>query len=815
MWYFARLGRHTISLLGILNIKVPGCHVKSSSNTCLLLFSLLAPLVLPAPAAAQEVVQRTVAPPSVPPKSIPLGEWNVVAESQELEGSVYRLHGHPAELEDARVLFRADDIEWNQETGDVHASGSVFFWNFDKNLKLWASRVEYNTDAERGKFYDVIGETIPKIVARPGVLTSSAPFHFEGEWAERIGEKYILYHGWATNCKLPNPWWRLKGSKFDIIPDDRAITHNSVYVLRHFPIFYTPFFYHSLASEPRKSGFLMPNLGHSSQRGEMFGLGYFWAINRSMDVTYRVQDFTARGFTHHVDFRAKPRPGSNFDLVLYGVQDRGAPGSGNPPVKYSGISLYAVGRSDLGNGWTASGNLNYITSFRFRQEWTESFNEAIGSEVHSAGFINKNWSTYSVNIVAARLENFESTEIPVTDPVTKDTTYLTNAVIIRKLPEAQFYSRDHALFRNLPIWYSLESTAGLLYRSAPVFENNTLVDQYETGHFMNRVNIAPHLTTAFHLGDFHIVPSFGIHETYYSEGQALNQGHYSVVGTNLVSSARDLSVDVVFPTLARVFNKKTIFGDKLKHVIEPRATYRYVTGIGSNFNDFIRFDDTDLLSDTNELELSLTNRLYAKRGNSVQEIFTWEITQKRYFDPTFGGALIAGQRNIFESTADLTAYAFLIGPRSTSPVASTVRASPIGGLGLQWQADYDPRYHAVVDSSFSVDYRWQRYFISAGNNEVHSNTLLTPFANQFRFRSGFGDGNRRGWNAAVDAVYDYRKSVIQYSTTQVTYNTDCCGLSFQYRRYNVGIRDETQYRVAFTIANIGSFGTLRKQDRLF
>jgi LPS-assembly protein len=780
-----------------------------------LFLSLLAPLLLTAPAMAQEVVQREVSPPSVPPKSIPLGEWNVVAESQELEGSVYRLHGHPAELEDSRVLFRADEIEWNQETGDVHASGSVFFWNFDKNLKLWASRVEYNTDAERGKFYDVIGETIPKIVARPGVLTSSAPFHFEGEWAERIGEKYILYHGWATNCKLPNPWWRLKGSKFDIIPDDRAITHNSIYVLRHFPIFYTPFFYHSLASEPRKSGFLMPNLGHSSQRGEMFGLGYFWAINRSTDVTYRVQDFTARGFTHHFDFRAKPRAGSNFDLVLYGVQDRGVPGSGTPPTKYSGVSLYAVGRSDLGGGWTASGNLNYITSFRFRQEWTESFNEAIGSEVHSAGFINKNWSTYTVNIVAARLENFESTEIQITDPGTNDTHYVTNAVIIRKLPEAQFYSRDHALFRNLPIWYSLESTAGLLYRSAPVFENNTLVDQYQTGQFMNRVSLSPHVTTAFHLGDFHIVPSFGIHETYYSEGQAVNDGHYSVVGTNLVSSARDLSVDLVFPTLARVFDKKTIFGDKLKHVIEPRATYRYVTGIGSNFNDFIRFDDTDLLSDTNELELSLTNRIYAKRGNSVQEIFTWEIAQKRYFDPTFGGALIDGQRNIFESTADLTAYAFLIGPRSTSPVASTVRASPIGGLGIQWQADYDPRYHAVVDSSFSVDYRWQRYFISAGNNEVHSNTLLTPYANQFRFRTGFGDGNRRGWNAAVDAVYDYRKSVIQYSTTQVTYNTDCCGLSFQYRRYNIGIRDETQYRVAFTISNIGSFGTLRKQDRLF
>ena len=30
---------------------------------------------------------------------------------------------------------------------------------------------------------------------------------------------------------------------------------------------------------------------------------------------------------------------------------------------------------------------------------------------------------------------------------------------------------------------------------------------------------------------------------------------------------------------------------------------------------------------------------------------------------------------------------------------------------------------------------------------------------------------------------------------QVTYNTDCCGFSVEYHRYNVGIRDEGQWRV--------------------
>jgi len=150
----------------------------------------------------------------------------------------------------------------------------------------------------------------------------------------------------------------------------------------------------------------------------MLGIGYFWAIKRSYNLTYLVQDYTARGFAHHVDFGGKPREGTDFDAILYGVQDRGAPNSGNPPQKYSGASLYVTGKSDLGDGWMARGTVNYITSFRFRQEWTQSFNEAIGSEIHSVGFLGKNWSTYTFNAIFARLENFQSIEVSITDPAT-------------------------------------------------------------------------------------------------------------------------------------------------------------------------------------------------------------------------------------------------------------------------------------------------------------------------------------------------------------------------------------------------------------
>jgi LPS-assembly protein len=782
---------------------------------------LLAPATLaqkPPPAPPQAAPAQPA--PAVPPKSLSLGEWNASFAVQDVEGSVYKLRGspgRPAELVNSSMLFRADEIDYDQETGDLRASGHVYYHNFERNEQIWVDHLTYNTDTEEGKFYDFRRETHPHIVARPGMLTTNNAYHFEGEWAERIGARYVLHKGFITNCKLPNPWWRLRARKVVIVPGESAKGYRGTFLLKKMPILYMPFFYHSLQKEPRKSGFLLPTIGHSSRRGIMLHAGYFWAINRSYDVTYRVQDFTSRGFAHHVDFRGKPRPGTDFDAILYGVQDRGLPDSGDPPQKFSGMSLLVVGKSDLGKGWTARGNINYISSFRFRQEWSESFNEAIGSEIHSVGFLNKSWSTYTVNAIFARLENFQSSEIAVTSPGDAAPHFVPNAVTIRKLPEAEFGSRNRQIFAGVPLWFSFDSSAGLLYRSQPVFNNNTLIDNFQTGQFMNRSSISPRVTSAFHWGALHLVPSFGIQETYYGEAQAAFQDRFRVVGTNIVRSTRDFSLDLILPSLARVFDKKSVFGDRLKHVIEPRATYRYVTGVGTDYSRFIRFDETDLVSNTNELALSLTNRIYAKRGDSVQEIFTWQLLQKRYFDPTFGGALIDGQRNVVSSTADLTAYAFLVGPRSTSPLVSVLRMSPVNGLGVQWQADYDPRRHGIVDSSFSMDYHFAKYFVSAGHNEVHTDPVITAPANQFRFRTGFGDQNHRGVNAGFEAIYDYRQGVLQYTTTQVTYNTDCCGISVQYHRFNIGSRIEKgEFRVAFAVANISTtLGNLKKQDRMF
>jgi LPS-assembly protein len=757
----------------------------------------------PPPAASTARPNQRVAVPR--PNAPPPGEWLVRAVTQEMAGSVRKLRGH-VELESSEMLFRADELDYNEATGYVEARGNVYFHHFTRNEELWADKVEYHLDDETGNFYNVRGSGQPRIDARPGVLTSTNPFHFEGEWAERLSEKYILHNGWVTDCKIPNPWWKLSGPKFDIVPGERAIAYRSVFRVRKFPLFFTPVFYKSLEKVPRRSGFLTPNIGNSSRRGKMIGVGYYWAINRSYDATYRLQDFTARGLAHHLELRGKPYRGADFDAIIYGVQDRGLELPDGTRRQQGGYDISAGGKAELPFGFQARGSLSYLSSLEFRQAFTESFNEAIFSEVHSVGVITRHWSSFTFNTVFARLENFQS--IAPGDSVT-----------IRKLPEFEFSSRDRRIWKDIPVWVSFDTTAGLLHRRNSCVSNSSGLQDpcsaenqpyFETRSFLDRLNVEPRITTALHWKDFHLVPSFTIHETHYGE----RFGDGRIVGENILRSAREMDVQLIFPTLQRTFDKKTWLGEKLKHVIEPRASFRHVDGI-QDFNEIIRFDETELISNTTEAEVSVTNRFYAKRGNVVSEVLSWQVAQRRYFDPDFGGAVIPGQRNVVLSSITLTPYTFLDGPRTYSPVVSVLRAMPLAGLGFEWRTDYDPKRRGIVNSGFTTDFRRSKYFVSVGHNQVHSIPFLSPSSNQVRGVLGLGNTTSKGWNAAFTAIYDYRIGIMQFATTQVTYNTDCCGISFQYRRFNFGARNENQFRVAFAVANIGSFGTLKKQERLF
>jgi len=810
------------------------------------------------------------------------------AVQQESSGAMRYLRGS-AVIQLTDVKISADDIQFDSDTNLVLARGHVHLQHFASGDDIRADHGEYNLKTEVGKFYGVDGTSPAKIITSPGVLTTTNPFYFHAQWADRIKDRYILHQGYLTDCKVPKPWWTFEAPVFDVIPGDRAIARNTVFRFKRMPVFYLPYFYRPLGKHPRKSGFLTPEVGHSSRYGWLYGAGYYWAINPSYDMTVIGQDYTSRGPVLRYDFRGKPNDVTDFNFIFYGVKDSGIPGVNAQQVvdphftKQGGAEFELTARTQI-LGFSGVLDYNYLSSLTFREVFSPAFSYPLWSQNNSIGYLQRHFKddVYTVNIAMERQQLFE-------EPTQLN--QAANQVIIQKLPAVNFSGRDQEIVHgSVPVWFSFQTSAGLLSREEPTGVNTTNpaaapcpsttaasfspCQTFTTGE-VARVDIEPRVATEFHFKGFSLMPSVNLGATDYGNSYSQNATVYTptnallpgnlcnnypncapnsttnvkLSGANLFRKDVDFMLDFRPPSVEKVFTppKWLHLGSKLKHVIEFEGTYENVSGINSatasqrqngvlgDFQKTIVFDGTDILSDTNQLTVSLTNRLYRKEKNgNVSEIITWKLAQARYLDPTFGGVVAPNQSSCLQNpyvlqplqnpycqrvvvlaTEELTPIPFLDGPRNYSPIVSTLTVNPYSFFGVDWRTDYDPLRHKFLDQSVTANLRHKNYSVHMSEAAITTNPLLVPRANQIGFGGAYGSANRKGWNAAGNIYYDLLLGRRLFDFIQAAYNTDCCGFSFQLGSFNLGLRNDTQYQFSFSLANIGTFGTLTKQARMF
>jgi LPS-assembly protein len=795
-------------------LRCPRFRFSTAILACQLVFALAAPGV-PAQSTATAAAGAGAAQKEAPPTpgqfmAVPGQGLEIVADQQEKFGHIYHLRGN-VELQFRDMYLTADQVDYDETTGDVDARGHVRFSRQINQEEIAAQDAHYNINTERGQFYEVRGS----IGARPNphrqrlVLTTTNPYYFEARRVDKVSEDaYMMYDGFVTSCRPSEPIWTFATPRAKIKPGQSATIYDTrVKAGNKVPFFFSPFFYHSLKRMPRSTGFLTPHIGNSSRKGLVFGEGFFWAINRSADATGGIEYYSKRGLGERGEFRFRPAPGTIFTADFFGVLDRGLQLPNGQVFKQGGRTLAVAGSSELPHGFRAVANFNYLSSFIFRLAFTDTFNEAVNTEVHSSVFLSNNFRAYSFNFDFARAQDFQSFNGRVgLEPMD-----------IRKVPGVEFNSFEHRVFAGLPLFFSFDAAAEALTRDEPHIQlaNGGKAPGIATG-LVGRLDFYPRVTLPLEWKGFHLMADYGVRATHYAARLANGR----VAGQDLERDTQEVHVQLRPPSLERVFDSPAKFlGDKIKHVIEPRAGFHLVDGLNDfDFHQIIRFDERDLVTETRELEYGIANRLFSKRSDGVvREMLSWDLVQHYYFDPTFGGALVPGQRNVFLSTIEQTGYAFLDGRRRFSPVTSTVRFLPAWNWGASVTADYDPVRHGVVNTSATLDLRRGNAFASLGESFLRSAPDLQVPSNQIRGQIGYGFTNRRGFNVGATFVYDIRQSFMLYSSVQANYNFDCCGLSFEFRRFQFGavVRDERQFRVAISFANIGTFGNLKKQERMF
>lgn len=838
-----------------------------------------------------QVPQATPLPPEKSPDVVSLD-----ADTQSEHGNVYLLAGN-VEVHYQNHLLRADRISYDQDTGEVTAEGNVKLTGGDNDEYIAASHGTYNLKTGTGRFYDVKGSvglhgaaTTTDAAGKTGLVTPN-PFLFWGREVVKTGPReYDVYDGAVTSCLLPRPDWLLTAGHLSL-DKNQARAKDSVFHVLGMPLLFLPYVTHPVNTEQRQSGLLIPVLGQSSTKGWIIGEQVYLTLGRSADLTAGLQYYSLRGYSEMATFREKGFGDDFIQAHFSALQDRGYTPSGGTYTNQGGEDVTAAFREKAGDHTRIVGDGEYLSSYVYREAFTDNFNQAVSSDITSIGYVTHESDGIAL---AARADRYQGLKrVPVTISPGEE-------VHILHVPSLDFSAVDHSI-GNTPLLWSLSGSMAALKRAQPNFTSSGIVERFD---------LRPELAVPFSGDGWHMLASVAARETFYSRSRKTPYpaGTPPVELTTPVNrQSVDMQVELRPPILERTFavpaKLQRLFGSGVRHTIEPEISYRNVRGI-DNFLSVLRFDDTDLASDTDELRYGVTQRLYfkpkaktakAKPGcaaapinetqqlpeavalpdvlnptpesstdaNGIpdasaqapqeptrphaktnecapetpaqQEWFSWRLTQKYFFDPKFGGAVITSRRNIFDTTLALSGIAFLTEPRNISPLVSRMRFRTSGHTDVEWDFDLDTGAKKFTSSNIFMDVRKGQMFggvsyallnapgrfnteVIDTNNNDQETLVSSPASNfkQMRVLGGFGDPNKPGLAVAANAGLDLNLGTIQYATIQTNYNWNCCGFSVEYRKYELGaVRNENAYRFNFTLANIGSAGNLRRAERLF
>lgn len=738
----------------------------------------------------------------------PFNTVTVYADSQQAAHNILTLTGH-VEIDSRETSLFADEAVYDESTGQIDARGHIAFTN--PRAYLEAETAKYNVKTEVGVFSKVRGylRTEPRAPRARVTVPMSNAFFIEAREVDREGEDtYRLVDGRISSCEKERFGWWLNVNSAQVTLGGRAVSHGDVFHFLGMPIFYAPVLVHSAARTPRQTGFLLPEIGNSTLKGRILGDAFYWAINPSADLLMGAEDYSSRGTAFIGRFRARPSDTSSFTVNYLQVNDHGT--GPLPTQRAPGESIRALGDDDLGWGFRGVVDVDYINSLAFRLTWSGNFNEAVTSEARQTAFATKSFDGYSLNFYAHRYEDFlSSVEVP--NP----------AVIIRQTPSVDFGGMDHELGTS-PFYLQFDASAAGVGREEPGFSTPLLSE---------RLDFHPELTLQTpEFWGFHFTPTIGVEGTRY--GTSLLGPH-----DPLNRLLGDASFDLHPPTLERLFDRP-IHHHRLKNVIEPDIRYKLVRAADPDeISDIIRFDETDVLTETNEVEYSLKTTLYgrpdADPGQTdtpqARELMSLSVTQKYYFDPTFGGVLQPGTNNVYAPTLDLTGFAFATGHR-LSPLVTVFKVAPFSDFDTELRADVNPYGGGLLDAGITSSVHRSNYIFEATDFFVDREQglnilpLVLPViptqamtsSNLVNARFIWGHGDRKGLSGAVGVNYNITAGLADGVVGQLTYNFSCFGIDMGYNRFYLGpLRDENQFRIAITLSNVGSFGNLKERDRLF
>ncbi len=664
----------------------------------------------------------------------------LTAENQLANGDVWRGEGN------VRVLYqdidiRCDELEYDRNTGDIRARGNVVL---DRGpSRFTADELRYNLNTKTGTFFDATAFVDPM-------------YNFSGRQIEKLDEThYRIDRGTFTTCDVDRrpPWSFTVRSA--LVEEEGLGRFKSVAMkVQNVPVFYLPYMVWPVKQE-RSPGLLMPRLGYSNRRGFNFGLPFYLPIGRSYDTTIFADYYTGGYLGLGNSWRWAPVVGATGEIDLYALWDREA--------EETQWKVFGKHEQEDLLGFRLLAQVENLSDIDFWQDFDRSFDANTRRDLYSFAHLTRNFGPYALNLRA----DYRQTFLTGTD------------VVLSQLPEIEVRSGSTSIAKS-PVYLNLISSLSYLRvdRGGDLSGSYGRADLFPT--FSYTLPTPPWLS---------VTPRIGGRATYYSQRYSDDRRSFEEEPIERLYATG--GVDIVGPSFSRVFEGGLGAYDKVKHLIEPRIQYVYLT-TPTDVSQVPIFDEVDSTPrDANLVRMVLANRLLGRGGEGVgtRELGSLEISQDYSFDEPLNPG--DGVR-----TSQLSALGIAL------------RVTPTARTGFDARLSWDHLFKNLRSSSLAasaqgslgtMNLTWYQSF-SPRTGERVSSQIRTMLA--FR-RPNFP------LEASVQLAYDSVRSELGDQRYGISYQGSCWNISGTYRDTRIGAFPNREFLIVIGLKGVGALPEIK------
>lgn len=340
-------------------------------------------------------------------ESIEIGQILLQADNVTLDTSqeIVIAEGN-VEIAYYACVLLADRIEYDRKQDIIRAEGEVALMEPGGNI-IFAERLELSSGLEQGAIetFSALLNGDTRIAAVRAERQSNGLTHLDR----------VVYSP-CYICQETNkePLWQLKAVRVTHDENAKIIRyHDAVIEVKGVPIAYLPYFAHADPSVKRRSGFLVPSLGSSTDLGNHIEIPYFWAIDPHQDITFSPLITGSAGTAWKGQYRRKTKRGE-YTLdgsFAYAEPNSIAPNTTNELETRS--HLFGSGRFRLTDVWSYGFNTQLTSDDTYLERYEISELDRLTSEVFAEGYAGRNYA----HISGFYFQGLRETDNPDTTPV--------------------------------------------------------------------------------------------------------------------------------------------------------------------------------------------------------------------------------------------------------------------------------------------------------------------------------------------------------------------------------------------------------------